>query len=113
MLIDVLYEDENFIAVNKPTDISVHKSAGNMEDYTVADWILENKPEIKNVGEDMEVEYKGGQIKIARPGIVHRLDRDTSGVLLIAKNEATYNFLKDNLKNVRSQKLIKLLFMVM
>lgn len=105
MQIDVLYEDENFLAVDKPAGISVHTSPGNKDERTIADWILENRPEIEGVGEDMEIEYKGEMVTIQRPGIVHRLDRDTSGVLLIAKNETTFNFLKRQFKKRNIQKI--------
>lgn len=105
MKIQVLYEDDNFLAIDKPFGMSVHKSPKNQTEYTISDWILENRPNIQNVGEDMSVEYKGEIINISRPGIVHRLDRDTSGVLLIAKNEATFNFLKRQFKKRNIQKI--------
>lgn len=103
MKIDILYEDENILSINKPSGISVHQTANNKE-YSVADWVLENYPDISGIGEDMEVEHKGEIVKISRPGIVHRLDKDTSGVLLIAKNEATFNFLKRQFKKKKINK---------
>ncbi len=103
MKIEVLYEDENFLAINKPAGISVHQTANNKE-YSVADWIQKNYPELEGVGEDMYVEYKGEQIKINRPGIVHRLDKDTSGVLLIAKNQESFTYLKRQFKKHAIQK---------
>ena len=59
-------------------------------------WIfLKNYPKAKNVGEPISVEVKGTIREIKRPGIVHRLDKETSGVLLLAKNQKTYEFLKN------------------
>lgn len=105
MQIDVLFEDENILAVNKPAGISVHPAPGNDKEVTLVDWILEKYPEIENVGEDMEVEYKGEILKIKRPGIVHRLDRDTSGVVLIAKNQPTFTYLKRQFKKRAIEKI--------
>ncbi len=84
--IKILYEDSDVLAIDKPAGIAVHDDLAGNQDYTIADWILENHPELKKVGEN--------DGKVARPGIVHRLDKDTSGVLLIAKNQLAYNFLK-------------------
>ena len=91
MKIKILYEDSNILAIDKPSGISVHgdgktKPARASGEKTIADWVLENYPKMKNVGEPMG--------DIVRPGIVHRLDRDTSGVLLLAKNKKAYEFFK-------------------
>ncbi|MCX6731607.1 MAG: RluA family pseudouridine synthase [Candidatus Parcubacteria bacterium] len=84
--IKIIYEDEDILAVNKPAGLLVHSlnlksQKSNLK--SLVDWILKKYPEIKNVGEDA-----------ARPGIVHRLDRDTSGVLLVAKNQKSFEYLK-------------------
>lgn len=76
--IKIIYEDENILAVNKPAGLVVHGPD------SLVDWLLKNYPEIKNVGEDP-----------ARPGIVHRLDKDTSGVILIAKNQKSFEYFKN------------------
>jgi 23S rRNA pseudouridine1911/1915/1917 synthase len=96
MKIKVLYEDSNILAIDKPSGISVHPaveqahygagSKSKKKESFITDWVLENYPKMKNVGEPMG--------DIARPGIVHRLDRDTSGVLLLAKNQKAHEFLK-------------------
>jgi len=88
--VQIIYEDENVLAVNKPAGLVVH-SDGKTEEPTLVDWILKNYPEIKGIGESMEL---SDGTDIERPGIVHRLDRDTSGVMLIAKNQETFLFLK-------------------
>jgi len=98
--IDILYEDENILAINKPTGLVVH-SDGKTKEYVLTDWIVENYPEIENVGE--KANYDGKEI--ARPGIVHRLDRDTSGVIVIAKTQDSFEFLKQQFKDRRVNKI--------
>lgn len=93
MKIKILYEDANILAIDKPSGISVHAD-GRSKAKTIADWILKNYPRMKNVGEDEVYENKKIKTEIKKPGIVHRLDRETSGVLLLAKNEKTYQLLK-------------------
>jgi len=71
----IIYEDADFLAVNKPAGLLVHRVSGKRgEDETLTSWLLSRYPEIKRVGDDPE----------ARPGIVHRLDKDTSGLLVVA-----------------------------
>ncbi len=91
--IKILYEDSNILAIDKPSGVSVH-SDGRTKEKTIADWVFKNYPKIKGVGENEVYEFKNKKIEIKKPGIVHRLDRDTSGVLLLAKNEKIYQFLK-------------------
>jgi 23S rRNA pseudouridine1911/1915/1917 synthase len=90
MDIPIVYEDKNVVMVNKPAGLSVHGD-GFTEECTLVNWILEKYPEIKDVGEDM-ISQLGKTI--VRPGIVHRLDRDTSGVLLIVKTQESFLFFK-------------------
>lgn len=80
--IPVLYENDDFAVIEKPAGIQVHPSA-HEKDRTVANWIVSRYPAIANIGEDP-----------MRPGIVHRLDKDTSGILIFAKNDRTYHELK-------------------
>jgi len=91
--IKIIYEDDNLVAVNKPAGLVVHPD-GKTEEYTLTDWVMENYPEIKNVGEPAVYD---GQI-IQRPGIVHRIDRDTTGVVIIAKNQDSFLNLKKQFK---------------
>lgn len=81
MKIDVLYEDENLLAIDKPAGLTVLLE-GKTIGKTLKDYLLENYPYLKNLG------------SISRWGIVHRLDKDTSGVLLVAKNKNSYEFLQ-------------------
>lgn len=89
--IDVIYIDENVIVVNKPAGMVVHPGAGNAQD-TLVNAILHRWPEIARVGE------------AERPGIVHRLDKDTSGVLILARNEAAYSWLVRQFKSRKTKK---------
>ncbi|MDP2676820.1 MAG: RluA family pseudouridine synthase [bacterium] len=88
----IIYEDEDIIAVNKPAGISVHPDKYHKED-TLIQMIAGQFPEIEGVGEDP-----------ARPGLVHRLDKDTSGVLVVARNKKAFEFLK---KQFQERKIIK------
>jgi 23S rRNA pseudouridine1911/1915/1917 synthase len=84
----ILYGDRNFLAINKPAGLLVHKVSGIKRQAssvdTLADWLLKKYPKIKNVGDDPKT----------RPGIVHRLDKDTSGVILVARNQKYFEYLK-------------------
>ncbi len=90
MNIDILYEDEHIVAVNKPAGVMVHGD-GRSEEKTITDWMITTYPESKDVGEPIETTNNG---IIYRPGIVHRLDKDTSGVLLLAKTAEGHAHLK-------------------
>lgn len=83
---NILYEDEDILAVNKPAGLVVHPDGRTVEP-TLAEWFKEKYPEAKDVGEKL------GEIE--RPGIVHRIDRETSGVLLLAKTHAGFEHLKE------------------
>ena len=89
--VDVIYVDENVIVVNKPAGMVVHPGAGNTQD-TLVNAILHRWPEIARVGE------------AERPGIVHRLDKETSGVLILARNEVAYNWLVRQFKSRKTKK---------
>jgi len=90
MIIPILYQSTDIIAINKPSGLVTH-SDGRTKEPTLADWVLENFPQVKGVGEPITL--TSGEI-IHRPGIVHRLDRETSGVMLIALTEKGFDLLK-------------------
>lgn len=90
--LDILYEDDDVIAVNKAAGMVVHPGAGN-ESGTLANAILAHAPEIANVGDPL------------RPGIVHRLDKETSGIVLLAKNASAYAALQAQFKRRAVKKL--------
>ena len=83
----IIYEDKNFLAVNKPAGMITHPASKEKvsEGDSLMDWALKKYPEIKKVGEDTEL----------RAGIVHRLDKDTSGIILIPKNQKYFEYLKN------------------
>jgi 23S rRNA pseudouridine1911/1915/1917 synthase len=91
----VIYEDEDIIVINKPAGLSVHAD-GRHERATLVDWLVVNYPEVKGVGEEQVL--ADGTI-IERPGIVHRIDRETSGVLVVARNQRSFEILKEQFHN--------------
>ncbi len=107
MKLKILYEDKNIIAIDKPAGIACHRDARSLKEKTIAELVLEYDPKLEKVGESMTVEYKGEQIEIKRPGIVHRLDKDTSGVLLVARNQKTFLLLKEQFQNHTIQKVYR------
>ena len=88
--IDILYQDADVVIVNKPCGMVVHPAAGN-EDGTLVNALLYHVKDLSGIGGEM------------RPGIVHRLDKDTSGLILIAKNDRAHAVLSEQFKE-RSMK---------
>lgn len=88
----VVYEENSFAVIEKPAGLVVHPSASHKE-KTLVNGLLARWPEIKNVGENP-----------LRPGIVHRLDKDTSGLMIIAKNNEAFFYFKNLFKNRRIEK---------
>lgn len=91
---EILHETDDYIVINKPAGLVVHAD-GKTKEATLVDWLMENYPEIENVGEPLITEKD----IIKRPGIVHRLDRETSGVMIIAKTPESFEFFKSAFKN--------------
>lgn len=98
--IPIIYEDEDLLAINKPAGVVVHTDGRTIE-TSVVDWIRLRYPALEGVGEPFTL--IDGTI-IERPGIVHRLDRDTSGVLLIAKKQTSFLHLKEQFQSRSIQK---------
>ncbi|MFZ2522995.1 MAG: RluA family pseudouridine synthase [Minisyncoccia bacterium] len=96
----VLYEDNDVVAINKPAGLVVH-SDGKTKEANLVDWLVENYPKIKDVGEPGRDSHGN---EILRSGIVHRLDRGTSGVMLIAKTKESFESLKKQFQNHKIQK---------
>ncbi|MBI2594661.1 MAG: RluA family pseudouridine synthase [Candidatus Colwellbacteria bacterium] len=80
----IIYEDKNFLAVDKPAGLLTHSTTSSKEE-TLVDWLKKRYPEVAKIGDDPKT----------RPGIVHRLDRDTSGIMLIARNQKYFEYLKN------------------
>ena len=91
--IDVVYEDSDIIVVNKPKGLVVHPANGNWDGTLVNAVMAICKDSLSGIG---------GEI---RPGIVHRLDKDTSGLLIIAKNDKAHLNLSEQIKNREVKKI--------
>lgn len=89
--LDVIYEDANVIVINKPAGMVVHPGAGN-PDGTLVNAALHRWPELATVGEP------------GRPGVVHRLDKDTSGIIMLAHNPTAYIWLVKQFKSRKTEK---------
>lgn len=96
----VIYEDDDVLVINKPAGLIVH-SDGRTEEPSVAAWVFRHYPQMAEVGEPW-VSPQGEAV--ARPGIVHRLDRDTSGVMILAKTSEAYAFLKAQFQGHTTEK---------
>ncbi len=92
MNIPIIYENSDVLVINKPAGLLVHPTHKKEKD-TLIDFLINKYPEIKNVGEDK-----------LRPGIVHRLDENTSGLMTIAKNQKTFDWLKEQFQNRKVEK---------
>lgn len=82
--LDIVYEDDDLIVVNKPKGLVVHPGAGN-EEHTLANALKFYSDNLSSLNGDF------------RPGIVHRIDKDTAGLLIVAKNDAAHAFLSKQL----------------
>ncbi len=88
--VPILYEDEHLLGVNKPAGLVVHAD-GRTSEPSLSDWVLEKYPQLKDVG---GMHTLDSERYAPRMGILHRLDRETSGVILIAKDDETFYFLQ-------------------
>ncbi len=94
--LDIIFEDEDLLVVNKPAGLVVHPAAGHAQDTLVNALIHKVKNFSMGFGE-------------VRPGIVHRLDKDTSGLLVVAKNDVTQDGLVNQFKARTVQRLYRAL----
>jgi 23S rRNA pseudouridine1911/1915/1917 synthase len=92
----VLYEDTDVLVINKPEGWMVHGDGKTKDTPVVVEWFLQRYPQAAGVGEP-GFSVKGERLD--RSGIVHRLDRETSGVLILAKTQDAYQFLKQQFKD--------------
>lgn len=86
LLLDIVYEDDSLLIINKPVDMVVHPAAGNYTGTLVNALLYHCGNKLSTVN------------GVTRPGIVHRLDKDTTGLLLVAKNDDTHISLSEQLK---------------
>jgi len=94
--LEIIYEDENCVVINKPQGMVVHPGAGNRQD-TLANALYFRR---LNRGEEANCEETDN----LRPGIVHRLDKDTSGIIICAYNESAHEFLAQQFKARKTRK---------
>ena len=83
-----LYEDEDIVVINKPAGLIVHPFNATDTQDSVTQWLVREYPESATVGDE----------PASRPGIVHRLDKTTSGILLLARTQKGYDTLKEQFK---------------
>lgn len=100
MDIPILYQDENYIALNKPAGLQVHPDKYDGGE-TLVQWMKEKFPSLESVG---GVFVCGNDKTVPRYGIVHRLDKETSGVIWIAKNKTAFDYLQGQ---IRERKVLK------
>jgi 23S rRNA pseudouridine1911/1915/1917 synthase len=100
MNIEILYEDDDCLVINKPAGLVVHPD-GRTKEPSVSEWFAAAYPDSKEVGES--IEKTSGEV-IERAGVVHRLDRETSGILLLAKTQAGHAHLKEQFMNREVEK---------
>lgn len=91
--IDIIYEDKDIIVVNKPEGMVVHPAAGNPTGTLVNALLYHCKEGLSGIG------------GVVRPGIVHRIDKDTGGLLVVAKNDAAHLFLSEEIKYHRVERI--------
>lgn len=82
--IKIIDESDEFLIIDKPAGLAAH----GLANYTLADWLMKKYPKIKQIGDDPE-----------RPGIVHRLDKDVNGLMVIAKTQTAFDNLKKQFQN--------------
>ena len=87
MQLDIVYEDEDLLVINKPKGLVVHPAAGHQDDTLVNGLLYAMGDDLSGIN---------GQL---RPGIVHRIDKDTSGLLAVAKNDLAHTMLASQLKD--------------
>ena len=92
-----MYEDKDLMVINKPAGIVMHPGAGNFDNTIVNALINYDKNALSNIGDEL------------RPGIVHRIDKDTSGLIVIAKNNETHENLSNQFSNHKIIRVYQLL----
>ncbi len=91
--IDIIYEDQDILVVNKPKGMVVHPANGNPDGTLVNAIMAKCKDGLSGIGGEL------------RPGIVHRLDKDTSGLLIVAKNDQAHIKMSEQIKNREVKKI--------
>ena len=97
MQLDIAYEDEDVIVINKPKGLVVHPAAGHQDDTLVNGLLYAMGDDLSGINGEL------------RPGIVHRIDKDTSGLLAVAKNDYAHNMLASQLKDHTMHRVYELI----
>ena len=97
--LDIIFEDNDLIVLNKPSGIVMHPGAGNFDNTIVNALMNYNKNSFSNIGGEL------------RPGIVHRIDKNTSGLIVIAKNNYTHEHLSNQFNKHTIQRVYQLLIL--
>ncbi len=84
---EIIFEDDDLLVINKPAGLTVHPGAGNQDDTLVNALLFTHQNKLSSISGEF------------RPGIVHRLDKDTSGLMLVAKNDFTHQILSQKLRD--------------
>ncbi len=92
MDLDIVYEDDHIMVINKPAGLTVHPGAGNYDDTLVNGLLFRCKDNLSQVNGD------------ERPGIVHRLDRDTTGLMMVAKSDIAHHNLAEQIQEKVAQR---------
>ena len=95
--LDIIYEDEDLLVINKPAGIIMHPGAGNYDKTIVNALMNYDKDSLSNIGDEL------------RPGIVHRIDKNTSGLVVIAKNNETHENLSKQFSDHSISRVYQLL----
>lgn len=90
--VEIVTEDKDYIVVNKPAGMVVHPDT-IYKDNALVDWLVKKYPEVKKVGDDQK-----------RPGIVHRLDKDVSGLMVVARTQKMFDYLKKQFQDRKVEK---------
>ena len=93
----IIYEDDFLLVIDKPSGISVHPGPGNYNNTIVNALMNYNNGKLSSIGDEL------------RPGIVHRIDKDTSGLIVIAKDNFTHESLSEQFANHTVQRIYKVL----
>jgi 23S rRNA pseudouridine1911/1915/1917 synthase len=103
--LDIVFEDKNFLIINKPAGLVVHPSLAHRKSDTLVNLLLAYCPKIRRVGNSYAAKPPMTiRAPSSRPGIVHRLDKDVSGLMIIAKTQEAFEHLKNQFKNHQIKK---------
>ena len=95
--LDIVYEDKDLLVLNKPSNISMHPGAGNYDNTIVNALMNYCGNKLSNIGDEL------------RPGIVHRIDKDTSGLIVVAKNNLSHEDLSNQFNKHNIDRIYQLL----